>query len=209
VVIEIMMTVIMLIYVVSLEFQLPPCVHILNLCSTIKLVSPVYFGNGTVCSKLPDQQIDSDAATRAYFEINDIQGDFEGALLLKLQICPDGQCNMDTSTTETKDETQCVQMLIAWKVNDAKLLAHVALIEHTKEFTWSEDKLKNLYNKNHDHFKEYSDTISETWFINANTVLRTTFNASGLKRTPELSISISEGEKSSCAIGPFCMDPER
>jgi hypothetical protein len=60
---------IMLIYAVSLIFQLPAYITIHNQCLN-KLVSPVYFCNGIVCSKLSDQQIDIGTKMRASFKIN-------------------------------------------------------------------------------------------------------------------------------------------
>jgi hypothetical protein len=199
----------MLMHIISLDIQLPSCVTIHNQCLNIELVSPVYFGNGAVCPKLSDQQIDISTEMKARFEINTIQDEFEGALLFKLQRHSGNQYSADTSTIETnKNGAKCVQMLAAWKVKDSKPLLHVLLIEHAKEFTWNEDNLKKLYDKNFGWLKEYNDAISDTWLMDDNMALKTSFEVRGLKGNFELSISIFE-EKDDYAIRPLCIDLER
>jgi hypothetical protein len=176
----------------------------------IELTSLLYYGNGAVCPQLSDQQIDIGTKRKYGFEIYAIQDDFVSALLFKLQRSTDGQCNMDASTTETdKNVTRYVQMLVAWKVTDSKSFVYIVLIEHIKEFTCNEEALKKLYYENHDQFKEYDDTISDTWLVDSNVVLKTTFSARSLKKNFELSISISEEERNDYSMRPFCIDLER
>jgi hypothetical protein len=202
--------VIILMYTASLELQLLPCVNILNLCTNIKLVSSVYFGNGMTCPKLSNQRIDIDAKMNTSFEICAIQDEFEGALLFKLQRYSHDRYNIDIFTAETnKKESTHAYMLVAWKVRDIYLFVHVALVEHAKEYSWSKERLKKLYNNHRDRLKKYNDTISDTWFIDDNMVLKTTFDANVLKRIPELSISISEKEKDDYAMRPFFIHLER
>jgi hypothetical protein len=198
----------MLMYTVSLELQLPACVTIYNQCSNIKLTSPVYFGNGVECPKLSNQQIDIGIKMNASFEINITQEVFEGALLFKLQRYSDNQYNMDMSTTETnKSEATHVHMLAIWKVKDSKSFIRITLVEHTKKFTWNEDKLRKLYHKNRGWLKEYC-TISDIWLVDNNMVFKTTFGARVLKGTTELSISISE-ERYDYAMRPLSIDFKR
>jgi hypothetical protein len=203
-----MIVVAMLIHIVSFEFRLPPCANVFSLCSDIKLALPIYFGNGIVCPKLTSKQIDIETKMNASFEVNAIQDDFEGALLFKLQRYSDGQYKIDLLTTENNEET-CIQVFVAWKVKDSVPFAYVVLIEHTKSLTWNEDKLKKLYDKNHGRLKKYYGTISDTWLMDNNVILKTTFSAKDLKSTPELSISISKKEKDSYAMKPFCINLER
>jgi hypothetical protein len=202
-----MITVIMLMYTISLALQLPSSVTIHNQCLNTELVSPVYFGNGARCSRLSDQQIVVDTKMRACFEIYVIQDDFEGALLLELKRYFDSQYSMDTSTTETNEAIH-VYMLVAWKVKDAKFSAYVALIEHNKELTWREDELKRFYDEHRGWLMEFNDTVLDTWLMDNNIVLKTTFSASDLRGSPELSISISE-DKDDYAMRPFRINPER
>jgi hypothetical protein len=207
-----MIAVTMLIYIVSLVLQFPSCVNIFNLCLNTKLISPVYFGNGAICPKLSNQQIDISTAMKACFEINATQDDFEGALLLKLQkyVGSNDQCNMNTLATETnKSEEKCVQMLVAWKVEDSKHFLHVVLIEHAKEFNWNEDELRKLYNKNHNRLKQYNGIISDTWLMDDNRALKTSFKVRNTKENFELNISISEEEKDDYAIRPLYVNLER
>jgi hypothetical protein len=199
----------MLIHIVSLEFQLPACITIHNQCSNTKLVSPIYFSNDAVGSKLFSQQIDIGTEVRTNFEINTIKNKFEGVLLFKLERYFDDQDNIDTSTTKAnKGKATHVHIIVAWKVKNAKTFAYIALVENAKVFIWNEDKLKKLYYENHDWFKEYNDTISDTWLVN-NMVLKTTFSARDLKGIIELNVSISEGKKSDYAMRPFRIHPER
>jgi hypothetical protein len=199
----------MLMHIISLDIQLPSCVTIHNQCLNIELVSPVYFGNGVVCSKLSDQQISIGTAMRACFEINITQDEFEGALLFKLQRYSDSQYNMDTSAVETdENEATHVYILITWKVGDSKLFAYVALVEHTKQFAWNEDELRKLYDKNHDRLDKCDDIVSNIWLVDNNTTLKTTFEIRSLKGNFGISMSISE-ERDDYAMRPIWMNTER
>jgi hypothetical protein len=204
--------VITLIYVVSFEFELPAYITIRNQCLNTVLAPPVYFGNGAVCSKLPNQQIGINTGVRIRFEINTIKNKFEGVLLFKLKkrVVSDGQHNIDTSATEAdKNEATHVHMLVIWEVKDAKSFAYVALVEHAEAFTWDKNRLKQLYDKNHGWLKKYNDITLVTWFMNNNMALKTKFNVGDLRGNPELSISISEEKKNNYAMRPFCINLER
>jgi hypothetical protein len=207
-----MIVVTVLIYAVSLKFQLSPCVTIHNQCSNIKLVSPIYFGNGAVCPKLSNQQIDIGTERKACFKINATQNNFEGALLFKLQ--KENRFSIYSSSLFNlqryfNSKAKCVQMLIAWKVKESKLLSYVVLIEHDKTFIWNENVLKKLYDNSRDWLKEYNDTILETWLMDDDIVLETTLGVKGLKGSFELIISISKGEKNDFDIRPLYVDLER
>jgi hypothetical protein len=202
-------SVIMLIYDISFKLQLPPCMNIYNQCSSIELISPVYFGNGAVCPKLFDQQIDIGIGMNVSFEIKTTQDVFEGALLYKLQRYSDSQYNMDTTTKTNENEKTHVYMLAAWRVKSYKRFARIVLIEHAEGFTWNEDKLKKWYEKNHGWLTEYDYTISDTWLMDDNVTLGATFSERFGRETFELTISIFEAEKNLYAIRPLCFDPER
>jgi hypothetical protein len=202
----------MLIYTVSLKLQLPPRMIIHNQCSKINLVSPIYFSNGAVCPKLSDQQIDINAKTRVCFEINATQDDFEGALLYKLQRHAESgdQRNMNLLTTEiNENDAKCIQMLVTWKMQDSRLFVLLALIEHAKEFTCDGDELKKLYYKNRRWLKRYVSTTLDTWLMDNNMALETTFRVRDLKGNSDLSIFISEGENGGYAARPICINTER
>jgi hypothetical protein len=207
---EIGIVVTVLMYITSLRLQLSPCVNILNLCQNIKLISPIYFGSGAVCSKLSDQRIDIGTKANASFEINTTRDAFEGALLFKLEKCSDNWHDVDASTTETNEkESTYVYMLAAWKAMDSEPFVCVVLLEPTKEFTWNEDKLKELYNKNRDWLKKYDNTTIVTWLMDDNMILRTSFKVRGLKSNFGLSISLSEGRGVDYDMKPIWINTER
>jgi hypothetical protein len=196
----------MLIYAVSLRLQLPSCVNILNLCTDTELMSPIYFGNGATCPKLSDQQIDIDTEMNISFEICATQNEFEGALLFELERYSDWNdwSSVNTLTTKNnKNGAAYVHMLVAWKVKDFKHLTRVVLVEHTKEFTWNEDRLKEFYDKNCDLLKEYDNTVSDAWLMDDNTILKTSSKVEVSEGNFELNISISEEERDNYAMRPL------
>jgi hypothetical protein len=207
-----MINITVLMCTVSLDLQLPACVIIHNQCLNTKLVSPIYFGNGAVCPKLSDQQIDIDAKMNASFEIYATQDDFESALLYKLQRYskPNIQSDTNTLTTETNEnKAKCVQIFIAWKMKESKPFIYAVLVEHIKEFIWNEDELRKLYDRSCGWLKEYDSTISDTWFIDDNMILETSFKVRGSKGNFELSIFIAEEEENYYAMRPLCINPKR
>jgi hypothetical protein len=183
------------------------------------LALPVYFGNGAIFSELSDQQKDIGTEVKTSFKIDIIKNKSEGVLLFKLKshVKSDDQHNMDTLTIKTdKNRATRVYMLVAWEMKDAKPFAYVALVEHIKGFIWNVDSLRKLYHENHDQLKEYTDTISDTWLVDNNMILKTTFSARDSKGILELSVSISEEEEEEeeeeeidYAMRPFCIHPER
>jgi hypothetical protein len=210
VVLEMAIAVTMLIYTVSLEFQLPTSVIIHNQCLNTELISPIYFGNGTVCPKLSGQQIDINTAMKIRFEICAIQNEFKGALLYKLQRNLHDQCRIDASTTETnRNEAIYVYMFVAWKMKDSKPFICVVLVECTKEFAWNQGRLMKLYDKNHNLFKKYDETISDTWFLGDSMTLKTSFKVRSSEKNFELSVSISEEERDDYAMKPLWINPKR
>jgi hypothetical protein len=191
---------------------LSACIVIHNQCSNTKLISPVYFSDGAVCPKLSDQQIGTGTKAWTGFKIDTIENKFEGALLFKLKrhVESDDQYNTNVSTAEINmNRVTDVYMIVAWEMKNAKPFAYVVLIEHTKEFVWSEDELKKFYYENHGWLKEYDDTISDTWIMNNNMILETSFSIRYLKGILELGISVPEEEKSNHTLRPFCINLER
>jgi hypothetical protein len=175
-----------------------------NQCSNIELVSPVWFDNGVICSKLADQQMNVGTAMKAYFEIYATQDEFEGALLFRLQRYPNGWHSVDTLTTEVNKEAMHAYILLVWKTKNSELFVYATLVERAKEFTWDEDKLKKLYHENHSQIKKYDDATSYKWFINDNVALKMSSKANDFKRKFELSISISEEEKEDADMKLLC-----
>jgi hypothetical protein len=192
----------MLTYTVSLDLHLPSYITIHNQCSSIELVSPVFFGDGVICPKLFSQRVGIDTKMKAHFEIYATQDNFEGAFLFKLQRFSEWY-NMYTSMNEAEH----IYMLIAWKMKGDELSAYVALVKHTKAFTWDKDKLRKLYNKNRNWLEKYDGGIFNTWLVD-NMVLTTLFGARVLKRILELEIHISRG-RDNLGINSLFIDTER
>jgi hypothetical protein len=199
-----------LMYTTSLKLQLPACVTIYNQCSNIKLLSPIYFSNGAVCSQLSGRKIDVVTKARVCFEISPTQDDFEGALLFKLQRYSNSQYNMNALDTETNNnETTHIHILIVWKMKESKPFLHIALVKHTKEFTWNEDELRKLYDKNRGWLREYHNTTSNAWLMDNNMVLKMISKIRGTRECFELSIFISEEVGDKYAMKPLCIDTRR
>jgi hypothetical protein len=187
-------------------------VNIHNQCSNTKLVSPIYFGNGVVHPKLSDRRIDIGTRRKACFEINATQNEFKGVFLFKLKKknrLSIYSSNLFKRRKYSNSKAKCVQMLIAWKVKNSKLFLYVALVKHPKGFTWNEDYLKKLYDKNHDWLKEYNSARSDTWLMDGDIVLKTTVSVRDLKEIIELNISISKGEKSNFDMKPLDVNLKR
>jgi hypothetical protein len=190
-------------------------VNIYNQCANTKLVSPIYSGNGTIYPKLSEKQIDIGTKMKTCFSINTAQDKSEGILLFKLQREKREENRLSVYLFNlfrlkgcSNDEAKCVQMLIAWKMKDTKILSHVALVEHDKAFTWNENKLRSLYDENRGWLKEYNETIPDKWFMDDIT-LKTTLNKIDLKGILELNLSISEEEKGNNAMKPLCVHLKR
>jgi hypothetical protein len=205
VVLEMMIVITMLIHIVSLEFQLPARMIIHNQCSDIKLISPIYFGSGVVCPKLPNQQMGIGTKMSACFEINATQDEFECALLYELQRYS-GWPHKGTVTTKGATKPARIQMLIIWKMKSFTPFAYVMLLKNIKGFKWNEEKLKKFYDKNFDRLEGYDETVSYRWSIDNKTVLKTVFGVGNSKSIPELNIVIFEEEKCDYAIRPLCVN---
>jgi hypothetical protein len=202
----------MLIYAVSFILQLPSCITIHNQCSNTTLAAPVYFCNGAMSPKLFDRKIGIGTEAKTSFKIDTIKNKFEGVLLFKLKkhVESDSQQNIDTSSAETaENDAMHIHMLVICEVKDAKSFVYVALVDDTKVFTWDEDKLKKLYNKNCGWLKKYNDTMSNIWLVDDNTTLKMTFNVKNSRKDFELSITISEEERTDYAVRPLFVDLER
>jgi hypothetical protein len=195
-------------YVVSLKLRLPSCVTIHNQCSNIKLISPVYFGNGALCPKLSDQQIGIGTEMSACFEINSIQNNFEGALLYELQRYS-ARPHKDIVTAKAVTKSTPIHMLVIWKMKGSEPFGHIMLLKNIRGFKWNEEKLRKFCNKNYDRLKGYGNTTLVTWLIDDSMVLKTVLEIRKLKENFELNIYISEEEEVNYTIRPFWIDKKR
>jgi hypothetical protein len=185
---------------ISLNFQLPAYISIHNLCSSTELTSPIYFCNGATYRMLFDQQANIGTGVCVCLEIDNTQSTFEGALLYKLQrktkVESDDRSNVGTTAEKAnRNEEKCAQMLIGWKMDHCIPRMYVMLIEHVKELTWNEDKLKKLHYENCSQLDNYCDSKSTSWLMDDNTVLKTIFKVTKLDGSFKQSITISEKKK--------------
>jgi hypothetical protein len=196
---------IVLICAVSLHIQPSFKLNIHNQCWNVGLVSPIYVaGDGLECHRPPDYKAYTGDIMRSGFIINKLDDTSCGVLIYKLQ-----RRRTHESTEIGKDTLNDVYLLVVWRVSGSKeLYADVLLMEHTKALTWGEGRLNKLYYKNHNRLKKCTDTISDTWSMDDNMILKMTFSARSLKGNPELSISISE-ERDEHARRPFNIDLTR
>jgi hypothetical protein len=177
-----------LIYTISLSMQPTFKLVIHNQCLNVDLVSPVYVtSDGLECHRPPTYKVYTEDIMRSAF-INNLSNASYGVLIYELQT------RLPRRSTETGEDTlNDVDLLVIWKLPESKeLRADVLLVKHTKEFTWNEDKLRQLYYENRSRLKGCNGTTSNTWFMDDNMSLRTTFRAKDLKGNPELSIFIFE-----------------
>jgi hypothetical protein len=195
---------IVLIYTVGLPIPLLVKLNIHNQCLNVDLVSPTYTTtNELECHRPPDYKVRAGDTMRSNLMVKSYYKPY-GILIYKIQI------KQEHESTETEDISNDVHLLVAWKFSEfKKLFADVLLVEHAKDFVWNEDKLKKPYYKNHGQLRKHNNTISDTWLVGNNIVLKTTFSARDLKEDTELSISISEEEKGDYAVRPFYIHLER
>jgi hypothetical protein len=81
-----------------------------------------------------------------------------GSLICKLQ-----RKQSHDSAVIDQDTSSIAQPLVVWNISGCnKSHVDILLVEHTKEFSWNEDKLRKLYDKNYDWLKECNDITSDT-----------------------------------------------
>jgi hypothetical protein len=177
--------------------------------SGLELTSPVYFSTGA-CHVSLSQKTNAVNALEVSSGIDSDQKDLKGALLYKLQIKHANRADnqFDNSITPNKNIEKSIHLFVFWNVGDHDYEFRVCLIEFDNEFTWNEDKLRKLYDKNRDQLKKYNGIISSTWITGNNMILKTSSRINYLEENSELNITISE-EKDDYAIRPFYIDLER
>jgi hypothetical protein len=195
---------IVLMHAVSLSIQPSFKLDIHNRCSNIDLVTPMYVtGDGLECYRTPGYKVYTSDIMRSSFIIKSNNKSY-GVIIYRLQ-----RRQKHESAEISKDTSSDIYLLVVWRISESnELYANVLMIEHIKTLIWNEDNLNKLYRENHDRLKKCTDTMSDTWFMDNNVALKTTFSTSDLKGNHELSISISE-ERDEYAIKPFCIDLTR
>jgi hypothetical protein len=188
-------------HTISIELQLTMKVDIHNQCLNVDLVSPIYVTSSELeFHKPPDHKMDAGDTIRPAFIIKSDDTSY-GVLMYKLQR------KQSHKSTEISEDTSSVAYLLAvWRVSESmELCSDVLLVEHNGMF--DKDSLEKLYNKNINQFRLCPNSVTETWSLNNNTTLMTTFE---IKNGGQLlDITISEVERDNCARIPIRIDIEK
>jgi hypothetical protein len=177
--------------------------NIHNQCSNFDLVSPAYITHDrSECYRTPGHKVYAGDTMKSGFIIksNDV---VDGALIYKLQ-----RRQSHESTEIGDDISSAAQLLVVWRISEfKKLYADVLLVEHDERLDWNKYKLGKLYRENIDQFKLYPVPVIETWLLDDNTALMTTFKI--MDGGQLLNITISEVEEANYERTPAYIDLER
>jgi hypothetical protein len=189
-----------LMYAISLSIQSSFKLNIHNQCLNVDLVSPMYITYGWLegC-KPPDHKVHAGDIMSSSFIIERLDDESVGTLICKLQ---------RRQSYADRGAANVVQLLVVWRISESKeLYVDVLLVEHDKVFIWNKDNLSDLYHKNINQFRLYSDPIIEIWSLNDSVALMTTFEIMNSGRI--LNVTISEIERYNYVRKPAHIDPER
>jgi hypothetical protein len=194
---------IVLMHDLSLPIQPSVKLNIHNQCSNVDLVSPIYFiSDDLERHRPPDYEVYAGSATRFGFVIKLSHGT-GGALIYRLQ-----RRQPHESTKADKDTSGATHLLVVWEIYKfMQLYTDVLLVEHEKGFDWNKDNLKELEHRNINRFRLSPGFATETWLLDDNTALMTTFNI--MNKDHILNITISEVERDNSARIPSHIDPRR
>jgi hypothetical protein len=175
-----------LIYVVSLTFQLPVSFNIFNLCQNIDLISPVYFIYGGRWHSVSSRETGGAIIMRNILEFNSEEDMLEGALVYRAQ-----RRQHTKSNKLIQDELKRIQLLVAWRI-ERRGGVHVRalLVEYDKEL--DKDKLRKLHQKYWHLLKAQIHPIGNNWVLNNTSVLMTTVNVMNGGYTWDIFISEEE-----------------
>jgi hypothetical protein len=194
---------IVLIYAISFSIPLVVKLDIHNQCSNVDLVSPTYATvNKFGCHRTPGHKVYAGDTMRSAFMIMPNNKSY-GALIYKLQ-----RKQLHESVEISEDTSSTVHLLVVWKFNTfEELYADVLLVEHDKGFDWDKDDLTDLYHKNSNRFRLFSYSTTETWSLDDNIALMTTFDI--MNEDHILDITISEMKRCSGERAPAHIDLKR
>jgi hypothetical protein len=194
---------IVLMYAVSFYIWSSFKLNIHNQCSNIDLVSPTYITHGRLdWHKSPNYKVCAGDTIRSGFIIKSYDVSC-GALIYGIQ-----RKRTHESTEISEDTSSVVHLLVVWRFFESnKLYADVLLVVHDKGFDWNRDNLEEFYNKNSNRFRLCSDSATETWLLDDNVTLMTTFGIMNNDRV--LEITISEVERDNNTRMPVRIDMEK
>jgi hypothetical protein len=190
----------------AVRFRILPLfkLNIHNQCSNIDLLSPEYVtGYKTECYKAPSYEVGAGNTMNSGFVIYDPSDESGGTLIYRLQ-----RKQSYESTEISEDASRSAHLLVAWSMPGLKkLYADVLLVEHEEGFDWDKDDLKCLYRENFDRFRFFLDSATETWSLNNNAALMTTFEI--MNKGQILDVTISEVKRDNGTRIPAQVDLKR
>jgi hypothetical protein len=194
---------IVLIYAVRLNIRPSFKLNIRNQCLNVGLVSPIYIASEELdCHKPPNYKVYAGDTMRSAFIIM-LHNQSYGALIYKLQ---KKQSHESIETNE--DISSVIHFLVVWEISGSKkLCTGVLLVENDKVFVWDKDDLGKLHSKNINRFRLCPDSATETWLLDDNTALMTTFEI--INEDYTLNITISEVERDDNTRKPAHIDLKR
>jgi hypothetical protein len=194
---------IMLMYALSLSIPLSFKLNIHNQCSNVDLVFPTYaISDELECHRPPDYKVCAGYTMKSGFIIKSDDASY-GALIYRLQ-----RRQLRESVEISEDASNAANILVVWEMSEFKgLYVDVLLVEHDKRFIWNKDDLGKLYSENSGRFRLFPGSATETWSLDDNVALMTTFKVMNEDRI--LDITVSEVERHSYARTPAHIDPER
>jgi hypothetical protein len=194
---------IMLIYTISIWIQTSFKLNIHNQCSNIDLVSLTYVTDDNLeCHRPPGLKVYASDTMRSGFIVK-FYAVSHGVLIYRLQ-----RKRTHESTEISEDTSNVVHLLVVWEISESnKLCADAMLVKHDKEFDWDKDNLEELHRKNINRFRLCPDPVTETWSLDDNITLMTTYEI--MNGDIILDITISEVERDDNTMIPVHIDLER
>jgi hypothetical protein len=194
---------IVLMYMVSLSIRPSFKLDIHNQCLNIDLVSQTYFiSDDLECHKPPDYKTYAGDTMRSGFVIKS-DGVSRSVLMYILQ-----RKQTHEFTEDNEDVSSVAHLLVIWGIFEfMQLYADVLVVEYDKGFDWDKDNLKELHFKNINRFRFFPYSATDTWPLNNNTALMTTFEI--MNEDLLLDIKVRELERYNCVKMPVHIDLKR
>jgi hypothetical protein len=190
-------------YIFSLFIEPIVKLNIHNQCSNVDLTSPTYvIANEFGCHRTPNHKVYAGDTMKSGFMIEPGDESY-GVLIYRLQ-----RRQSHESTENSEDTSSDTHLLVVWKISEfEELYADVLLVKHDSGFDWNKDELGAFYRKNINRFRLFPDSATETWSLNDNVALITTFGIMNEDRI--LNITISEIERYNGTRAPVHIDLKR
>jgi hypothetical protein len=174
--------------VISLTIKPSLKLNIYNQCLNVDLISPTYYTDDkSECHRPPDYKVCAGDTMRYGCVVYGSDDVSFGALMYRVR----KQTHRSAEVGE--DTSSDVHLLIVWVTSQSKeLYTDVLLVECDRGFDWEKSNLQAFCFKNIRQFRWSSGSITETWSLEDNVVLMTTFK---INEDCIFDITISEVER--------------